>query len=111
MTHYLGFWYFWVVFLGLFGFFFEFSKSFLEYTQKVRQGLFSSFWSYEPPFRQEGGEGEGVKDRQTDERTDGRTVFPLLDSDQLLLLLTLKLFLINILLIPFLLGMTFDGFE
>ena len=50
------------VFLGIFVFVFEFSKSFLESTQKVRQGLFSSFWSYEPPFRQEGGEGEAVTD-------------------------------------------------
>ena len=47
--------------------------------QKVRQGLFSSFWSYEPPFRQEGGEGEAV----TNGRTDGQMESPLLDSDQL----------------------------
>ena len=68
-----------LVFLGVFGFVFEFSKYFLESTQKVRQGLFSSFWSYEPPFRQEGGEGEAVMD----ERTDGQMEFPLLDLDQL----------------------------
>ena len=55
MTPYLGFWYFRGVFLGVFGFVFEFSKYVLESTQKVRQDLFSSFWSYEPPFRQEGG--------------------------------------------------------
>ena len=55
MTPYLGFWYFGGVFLVFFGFVFLFSKSFLESTQKVRQGLFSSFWSYEPPFSQEGG--------------------------------------------------------
>ena len=71
MTPYLGFWYFWGVFWGVFGFVFGFSKSCLESTQKVRQGIFSSFWSYEPPFRQEGGEGEAVMDEQTDERTNG----------------------------------------
>ena len=80
MTPYLVFWYF---LGGVFGFVFGFSKSFLESTQKVRQGIFSSFWSYEPPFRQEGGEGEAVTDEQTDERTNGQTEFPLLDSDQL----------------------------
>ena len=47
----------------------------MESTQKVMQGLFSSFWSYELPFRQEVGEGEAVM--------DGQTEFPLLDSDQL----------------------------
>ena len=59
------------VFLGFFGFVFEFSKSFLESTQKVRLGLISSFWSYEPPFRQEGGEGEAVIDGCTDGQTNG----------------------------------------
>ena len=64
MTPYLGFWYFWGVFLGLF---FDFFKLFLESTQKVRQGLFSSFWSYEPLFRQEGGEREAVTNGRMDE--------------------------------------------
>ena len=70
MTPYLGFWYFWGVILGVFGFVFEF---FLECTQKVRQGIFSSFWSYEPPFRQEGGEGEAVTNGRTNEWTDGKS--------------------------------------
>ena len=39
--------------------------------KKVRQGLFSSFWSYEPQFRQEGGEGEAVTDGQMIEGING----------------------------------------
>ena len=65
MTQYLGFWYFW----GGFGFVFECLKLLLEFTQKIRQGLFSSFWSYEPPFRKEEGEGEAVTDGWTDKQT------------------------------------------
>ena len=79
MTPYLGFWYFggsfWVCFLIF--------KIIFGIYSKVRQGLFSSFWSYEPPFRQKGGEGEVVTDGRTEEWTDGKTEFPLLDSDQL----------------------------
>ena len=60
MTPYFGF--------GIWGG--PFLKLFLESTQKVRQGLFSSFWSYEPPFRQEGGEGEVVTDKRTNRQTN-----------------------------------------
>ena len=73
MTPYLGFWYFWGVIFGFFVFVFEFPNLFLECTQKVRQGIFSSFWSYEPPFRQEGGEGEAVMNGRTNKRTDGKS--------------------------------------
>ena len=57
------------------------------FCKKLGRVNFSSFWSYEPAFRQEGGEGEvvtnGRMDGRTDGRMNGRTESPLLDSDQL----------------------------
>ena len=55
----------------LFSFFF-FLNYFWNLLKKRGRVYFFSFWSYEPPFRQEGGEGEAVTDGWTDGQMDGQ---------------------------------------
>ena len=59
--------------MGFLGVFLNFQNYFWNLLKKLDRVYFFSFWSYEPAFRQEGGEGEAVTNERTDGWMDGRT--------------------------------------